>query len=226
MLVINLYNLHSILVSTEFLFAVLIPTLESPPRSVNPEYPVRIMVRAGFSGVGTSTILSADFSVPPTSAGFPEQLINARSSCWLTASSERSVGSDGAGTCGILVMFPIAVTLALGAIRFSLYPTSDCSGTPHSTSSTLDSDFERGTCAEAPNETHPSRSAVCFSYQRLFRAMFGYTIGSADLLNNAWLSFSRIKAATVKSQERLMLYTLGEHVFEVGADSSEQGPEA
>ena len=36
----------------------------------------------------------------------------------------------------------------------------------------------------------------------------------------------RIKAATVKPQERLMLYTLGEHVFEVGADSSEQGPEA
>ena len=34
------------------------------------------------------------------------------------------------------------------------------------------------------------------------------------------------KAATVKPQERLMLYTLGEHVFEVGADSSEQGPEA
>ena len=36
----------------------------------------------------------------------------------------------------------------------------------------------------------------------------------------------RIKAATVKPQERLMLYTLGEHVFEVGADGSEQGPEA
>lgn len=34
----------------------------------------------------------------------------------------------------------------------------------------------------------------------------------------------RIKAATVKPQERLMLYKLDEHIFGHGPNSTEQGP--
>ena len=60
------------------------------------------------------------------------------------------------------MMFPIAATLALGAVKLDMYTTSDCSGTPESSGSSSDSDFTGwGTCEEALDATHPSRSVTC-----------------------------------------------------------------